>query len=478
MRIYDIAFYFISFFILGVLISSSGFSLIISVFFSFLSFAIFLLFFAYVQNNSRKYLFLSVLSFATILGSIYFFIFNVYQQKDFKAIFDKKINFSGVVINYPERSNNQKLIISLYKPYAGNILATLPLYPNFNYGDLIEFEGMINQPKNNDYKNYLLKDDIFATSDFPKTKVIKVEQGSLILISLFKLKEGIISGFQKSLPHQKAAFLSGLTLGERAEFSKEFKEKMSKSGTTHLVALSGYNITIIVVAISALFGYFLTRKLTSILAVIAIIVFVLMTGAEASVVRAAIMGFIILLAKQIGRAHSVRNAIAIAAFIMILINPRVLRFDLGFQLSFLALIGIVYLSPQMAKLFKIKELDSFLNWKENILMSSSAQFMVLPFLILNFKGFSFISIISNILILEAVPITMFLGFLMAILGFISLPLEIIIGWCANLFLSYLMFIIDIFSESATYSLEIGILGVIIYYLIILGFIAYFSKFKK
>ena len=134
---------------------------------------------------------------------------------------------------------------------------------------------------------------------------------------------------------------------------------MAKSGTTHLVALSGQNITIIVIAISSFFGFFARRKSVFWLTLLIIIFFVLMTGAEASVVRAAVMGGIILLAKQIGRVHSIRNAIAAAAFIMILYNPKIFRFDVGFQLSFMALLGIVYLSPAIRKFLKMKEEDGF-----------------------------------------------------------------------------------------------------------------------
>ena len=108
---------------------------------------------------------------------------------------------------------------------------------------------------------------------------------------------------------------------------------MSQSGTTHLVALSGYNITVIAIAVSTLLSYFLRRRIVFWLSILTIIAFVLMTGAEASVVRAAIMGGIILLAKQIGRIHSMRNAIVFAALLMVLFNPKILRFDIGFQLS-------------------------------------------------------------------------------------------------------------------------------------------------
>ena len=190
-----------------------------------------------------------------------------------------------------------------------------------------------------------------------------------------------------------------------------------------------------------------------------------MTGAEASVVRAAVMGGIILLAKQIGRVHSIRNAIAAAAFIMILYNPKILRFDLGFQLSFMALLGIVYLSPAIRKFLKMKEEDGFLNWRENFLTTTSAQLAVLPLILINFDNFSLLSLPANILILEAIPLTMILGFILGIIGFIALPLAIIFSWFVNLFLIYELGIIDVFSKISIPIAEIGIIGAIIYYLL-------------
>ena len=372
---------------------------------------------------------------------------------------------------------NQKLTIQLQPPYKGKILANLNLYPAFNYGDLIEFSGIIKSPEPENYANYLSKNNIFGIINNPKINFIDKNHASPIKKYLFEFKEGIIENFQNVLSPEKSTFLAGIILGERAEFSKEFKEKMSQSGTTHLVALSGYNITVIAIAISTLLSYFLRRKIVFWLSILTIIAFVLMTGAEASVVRAAIMGGIILLAKKIGRIHSIRNMIVFTALLMVLFNPKILRFDIGFQLSFVALIGIIYLAPAIQKFFKIKEDGGFLGWRENFLNTTSAQFAVLPLLLINFGNFSLFSLPANILILEAIPLTMLLGFLTGAIGFFSFTLSLILGLFTGLFLAYELIIIDIFSKISLPIGEMGILGAIIYYLIIIGFIT-INNYKK
>jgi competence protein ComEC len=218
-----------------------------------------------------------------------------------------------------------------------------------------------------------------------------------------------------------------------------------------LVALSGYNVTIIVQAVTFLFAFLLfglarSRLLVFILSTFAILGFVIMTGAEASVVRAAIMAGIVLLANQVNRVYSFRNAVTFAALFMVLVNPKVLVFDIGFQLSFAALLGIVYLKPAIAKFFKAKPTPGFLSWREHLLTTISAQMAVLPILLGSFGFFSPIAFITNVLILTAVPMTMALGFLTAGLNLISYYFAQVSGWLVNVFLSYEIGIINIFSE--------------------------------
>ncbi len=467
MRIYDIAFYSIAFFLFGVLAVSLKINFLTIVLAVALAAILFLTAGLKLKNERLKIF--AILSLAAILGAFYYNFYGYVQNKNALIVFNEKIDFNGVVVNYPQRGDYQKLIVVLRPPYSGKISVKLPLYPNFNYGDMIYFKGTIKKPFPTDYADYLAKDGIFGVSDFPRADIIAGDRASKIKSFLFGFKEKIVVVFQKVLAPEKAAFLSGVTLGERAEFSKEFKEKMGKSGVTHLVALSGYNITIIGIAVTAFLGLFLRRNTAFLLSILAIIGFTLMTGGEASVVRAAIMGVIALLAKQTGRVNGMRNAVSIAAFLMVLFNPKILRFDLGFQLSFAALLGIVYLSPAIQKFFKFKKEPGFLAWRENFLTSVSAQLAVIPILLINFGGFSLTSFLANILILEAIPPTMFLGFLIGFLGFIFLPLAIVLSWFINLFLIYELAIIDIFSRISLPIPTMGIFGAIFYYSALIGF---------
>ncbi len=469
MRIYDIAFYTAGFFILGVLGASAGLNLSIIILTNILAVSVLLLF-GYLRK-ARQNFWLAGLSLLMMVGAFYYLGWVGNQIKNINIVFNEKINFQGIVVDYPERGSKQELTIKLESPYVGKALVKTPANPRFNYGDLISFEGTIKDPAPINYANYLAKEGIFGIVDYPQAELIAENQASFLKSKLLKLKEKILIVFQKSLASEKAAFLAGITLGERAEFSDEFEEAMSLSGTTHLVALSGYNISVIVITISILLGRFLKRRLTFILTTLVILGFVLMTGAEASVVRAAIMGFIALLAGQVGRLYSVRNAIILAAFFMILANPRVLVFDIGFQLSFAALLGIVYLSPVVRKFLHFDESAGFLFWRENFLTTFSAQLAVAPILILNFGNFSFVSLLANILILSVIPLTMSLGFILGAIGFISYYFSLVFGWFTSLFLSYEVLVIRFFGRLGFLQVNYlsGFLAVI-YYFILIGFV--------
>jgi len=294
---------------------------------------------------------------------------------------------------------------------------------------------------------------------------------------LTAFKETQINHFRIALPLNSAALLAGETFGERGDFSQEFKEQMNRSGTTHIVALSGYNIAILVLAISTALGSFLSRRKTFIITAIVIILFVIMVGGGASIIRAAAMGFLVLLAKELGRPYDLTNAIILTACLMALINPTILIEDIGFQLSFFSLLGIVYLEPVIKKLLHVKEGTGLLGWRENATMTLSAQAFVTPLLILHFNQFSLTAIPANILILEVVPLTMFFGFLLSALSSMFQVIGFLAAKLVNILLLYQILVIKTFSliHVPIPSVLASRTFVFIYYLAIFLLILWFKK---
>jgi competence protein ComEC len=233
-------------------------------------------------------------------------------------------------------------------------------------------------------------------------------------------------------------------LGSRQNIPNDLKEAFHKTGTVHVLAISGYNIMIIAGSVLAGLVLFLKRKWAFWISVLAILIFVILTGATASVVRAAIMGFLLLFAQGYGRLYDPKNSIIFAGATMIFFNPFIFRFDIGFQLSFAAVLGLMYLYPYLdSKLEKVPKLGTL---KEIVLMTISAQIAVMPLLLYYFKNFSVISLPSNILVLPFIPFAMFMGLISGVSGLIFLPLGKLFGWFAWAITTYQLEVIRLFAK--------------------------------
>lgn len=395
----------------------------------------------------RKKRLMAAFSLIMILGAGYYFVSDKIGETD-GLFFGEKVGFTGIVLEAEQRLESQKLIIETENQSGRKIKLQIATtrYPAYEYGDKIQIKGVIKEPQE-EWKNYFSKEGVSGLLAYPEITLISQNHGSSLKAALFKIKSFFEASFKKVLPYGQAVFMSGLTLGETAEFSDDFKEKMRLTGTTHLVALSGYNISIIIKYVGGLFAaWWFSRKLSLPISILVVSGFVVMTGAEPSVVRAAIMAMILLLADKVRRVAYMPNVIVGAALIMILINPRILAFDVGFQLSFLALIGIIYLEPWLRKKLKAKNEPGFLGWRSHFWSTTSAQLAVLPIIIYHFGFVSPVSILTNVLLLEFIPITMGFGFAIGFAALANYWLSWTIALMAQVFLAYELTVIDIFSK--------------------------------
>ncbi len=251
------------------------------------------------------------------------------------------------------------------------------------------------------------------------------------------LRESFERVLESSLPDPESSLAAGIILGRSANFSSDFLEALRRTGTLHIIAVSGYNITIVAANVQKFFELLRIPLLISWWgAVLAVILFTLLVGAPASAVRAAIMGIVVLIGKRIGRASSQRLALTFAAFLMLFWRPDLLRFDLGFQLSFLATIGIFWMAPLVEdKILRKKRL-----WGLEKIFSETlaAQILVSPWLLYKFGNLSTFGIFANLIILPLLPLAMFLSFITAIAGFFSETASLIIAPAAYLLLAFMV----------------------------------------
>ncbi|MGB9608830.1 MAG: ComEC/Rec2 family competence protein, partial [Minisyncoccia bacterium] len=388
------------FFLVGILIASLNWNILILFIISGL-----VLFLNQIKFNlNKKYLIFFILF---LFFGFFYFHFRIFlEEKNKNLIYNQEIEFQGKISSEVLKYDNyQKFEFNLEKPFQGKINVLTFLWPEYFYGDVLKIKGVI--LKNKDINNN-------PQVNFPKIAYLNNNPDSKIFLNLLKIKNYFLNQFKKYLNANELALMSGIVLGDRFGFSLDFKTAMNNSGTTHIVALSGYNISVLVLALSFIFSFVFNKKINFILILFFIFGFVLMTGAQASVVRAAIMASFFILAQNIGRIYSFWHSVFFAAVIMVLIQPKILVYDLGFELSFLSILGITYFKPVLDQWFKFKNDFGFLNWKDNLTTTLGAQLAVLPLTFLNFGKISLFSPAANILILTFIPITMFLGFVLGV----------------------------------------------------------------
>lgn len=461
------------FFLLGVLFASISFGIFTVVITGVIAlFSLFLFF----SVKKKTYLSLFFLLFLIPIGSFYYTFRSEFMLR---VPLNSVIDADAVVIqDVRVLENSQEAVVDVLskeKGKTGRVLLRLRKFPEVRYGDLLRIKGDTEYPGEKGYAGYLEKEGISGIIAFPDIIFLGENRGSKILGTLFNIKNFAIHSFEKVLPPKESAFLSGVVLGDTSGFSKEFKTAMSQSGTSHLVALSGYNITILVSAIMAICGRFFSRRVARWIAGISILGFVIMTGGQASVVRAAIMGCVLLFVSA-RRTKDPRNLLICTALGMVLWNPKILTFDVGFQLSFFALLGIVYLRPALQKLFRFPNDSGVFLWRENFLSTTAAQFAVLPILISSFGGISGTALITNIFILGFIPITMGLGFSVIFAGIFSYYISLVFGWITWIFLKFEIGIIEFFASIAQpFNISINTYMIIAYYFLLSCFVWYMSK---
>ncbi|MEI6222020.1 MAG: ComEC/Rec2 family competence protein [bacterium] len=364
----------------------------------------------------------------------------------------------------------------------GHLQISVSKYLPYFYGDEVVVEGKLSTPpvyEDFDYQEYLQRKDVFAIIKQPRVETSGKFVGNILLLWLYRFNVFTEKTVNQLVSEPESSLLAGLLLGSKRGFSDTYKQAFMTTGTTHIIALSGFNISVIVAALSILIGNRMNRKKKFWLLVAAIGLFVLFVGAAPSIMRAALMAGFMLYAQTVGRKREMTTSFLFTAALMTAWNPYTL-WDVGFQLSFLSTAGILYIHPKLSKWpwFALVT-EKLPNWiGETALLTLCAQIAVLPLIITYFKSISFISIISNVLILEIVPVTMLLGFLVTVTGMASLPF----GRAAAMFvyypLHYILWVIKTCAAVPFAAMTVPSLPVVVSVLYYTGLVYWLAKPKK
>lgn len=352
-----------------------------------------------------------VMVFLTIITFVSFRLILFYSNAP-KYTNGTKVRITSKVSSEPILySGSQYLKLSGYKTY-------LPLYPRIYYGDRITVEGIVEDGK--------LK--------YPQLVKIDDKTGFL-----YDYRQMLISFYERSLPKDHSALVAGVVIGSKSGIGENLWESLKNSGTAHVVVASGMNVSLVANFLIGIFILFLPRRKAIPLAIFGIWIYALISGFDAPIVRAAVMGSMAFLAVETGRMYRSLRTLFITGAVLILIKPIWIS-DLGFWLSTLATGSIIIFYPKVKRVFsKLPKIVS-----EDLSTTLSAQIGVVPLLYYYFGQFNILSPVINIAVLwTIVPITI-IGMIAGITGTIFDPLGRVLLYLCYPMTSWFLFVVRLF----------------------------------
>jgi len=327
-----------------------------------------------------------------------------------------------------------------WRAIGGQVLVMTGLYPHYNYGDNLEFKCQLKtaEPIDNfDYQAYLSRYGINSLCVYPKAASRGFNSGQKWYNAILKFKAKAVAVIVRNLPEPQAGILTATLLGTKQSIPAEWNTVFQRTGTTHVIAISGSHITVIVAIIMAiLLAAGLSRHQAFYVALAALALFIILIGAPAAAVRAGLMGFFVLWALKLGRLQQSGPGLILVAIIMLLLNPQILRADAGFQLSCLAVAGLIWLRPLLLPLFQW--VPETLALRESLTMTLAAQISTWPLLAFGLGKVSIVGLLANLVIVPAAAWILITGLAGLTL---ALALPFLAGmafWPAWLGLTYLM----------------------------------------
>ena len=339
------------------------------------------------------------------------------REREVDKITQEKVFLAKVISEKDEREKYSRYLIQSGKD---KILLTTNKYDDYAFGEEIFLKGKLETPTSTadfDYQGYLAKDGIYLTMAFPEIEQKGQDNTSIAKFYriMLGLKSQIRSNLIKNFPVREADFVRALILGDKGTLGQDLRQAFSRTGTSHVIAISGLHLSILTIFMfNILLGLGLWRKHATVITIIFLLFFLLFIGPIASLLRSAFMAIIALVGLSSGKIFQGERVLTYAAFIMLLQNPLLLRYDVGFELSYLAVLGMFVFKPPFDRLFQKFHMPKSIN--DTLTTTLAAQVLTLPIIISNFHIFSLIAPFVNLVILFLFPLILGASFLWAILS--------------------------------------------------------------
>jgi competence protein ComEC len=458
-------------------------------------------------SQYKKYLLIAGFCLLALLGGCIRFQSSLpaINEQYLQSYNDKGIvEIEGMVCTEPETRNTTSTlqltaseiqIDDIKREISGKALIRVPIYQEYHYGDILKVTGELETPPqfdDFDYKGYLARQGICSLINYPAIEILDTGKGFKPLAWIYSLRNHLSQSLSLALPEPQASLAQGILLGLRGNIPNSLQEAFSRTGTAHLLAISGIHLSIIIgILLSAAIWLFGRRYSIYIwIAFLAIWLYALVTGMRPPVVRGAVMGSMFLLAEYLGRQRSASTALAFAAAVMVGIEPQIL-WEASFQLSFLAMAGLIFLTPYFqtwarksiaATIGREGTVVSLCNFIADCFAVTLAAILATwPVIAYYFDVVSFVGLPATFFALLALPGIIITSALVAGVGLLAPFLGQVLGWIAWLFLSYFILIVQVFDALPFSSIKfssIHIWQIWIYYVLLAAIIAAINYRKK
>lgn len=399
----------------------------------------------------------------------------------------------GTVADYPDvrdRTTNLRFSVirvrfeNVWHEVSGTALLQVPHETDVRYGDQLQILGEPTTPpefEDFSYKDYLARQDIHSlVRTYGSTvRILARDQGNPFFAALYALRDRALATIHAILPEPAASLLAGILLGVDSGIARDVSAAFNATNTAHIIAISGFNIAILAGILAALARRVVGAPYATLVVILGLSAYTLLVGASASVVRAAIMGSLSLIALHYHRPNDALTALAVSAGLMLMWNPFIL-YDLGFQLSFLATLGLILYVPPLSAAFenfftrvtcsqRAKQIVGALN--DSFIVTLAAQITTTPLIVFAFHRLSLVGLLTNLIVLPAQPAVMLWGGLATLLALLVPPIGQVIAWIAWAFLTFTIVIVQATASLPFGSIQVGRFDapiLVAYYLLLFG----------
>ncbi len=323
-------------------------------------------------------------------------------------------------------------------PVRGRLLLQAPPYPAHTYGERVLLQGKLETPpilQDFDYREYLASQGVGTVLRRPQMTVLSGTRGNPLLRVIYRAKAAMRAAIARALPDPEAGLLAGILLGAGHTLPADLADAFRLAGLSHLIVISGYNISLVALAVMALAERCAHRSAALWVSLAGILLFALLVGPTPPVVRAAWMGGLAIVAQLTGRRSHALTSLAVSSLAMTVANP-LLLWSASFQLSLAATLALITLGPALSARLPVWGGGKLAFLRDLFLTTFVAQVATLPLIWAHFQRFSPLALLTNLFVLPVQPALMALGFATMVGSLIWLPLGHALGWLAWPLLRY------------------------------------------